>query len=650
MLKKVKIKVLPEKKEFESLTTENLLHSLISNGVNIYASCGGKGNCGKCKVKILLGKYFTAETRFISENEKKQNIVLACLTVPESDLTIEVLQEAKLEYIKTLEDQTSVYIENINPAHILEKNCWGKSPPLKIIKPKIDPPSLNNPTADFERIEKELAENGIENVKFNNFSFLRELPEKLRNNNWEIKMLLLENIYKDKIEHELVDVLSISENEEYYGLAVDIGTTTVAVSLINLTTLETVATRTSLNQQRVYGDDVITRIIYSENPQGLYELNQKIVNTINQLIDVISEQAKVPLKDIYTMVVAGNTTMIHLFYSIPPKYVRREPYVPVISQIPPMHAKEVGIMINPNGIIYSFPSVASYVGGDIVAGIISCGIDMKEKISLLLDLGTNGEIAIGNKDFIICAACSIGPAFEGVDISCGIYATVGAIEDVEIKNGDVIYKVIGDVKPIGICGSGLISIPAVLYFNGIIDRAGKFIKQSDTKHNSKLYNRVRINNEGEYEFVIAEKTETANNKDIVITESDINNILRSKGALFHGVYTLLNHLNLKFEDNDKIYISGGFGSFIDIHKAQVLGLFPDLPKEKFVVVGNSSLLGAKLFLYSQDVRKKVAAVAQKMTYIDLSSDPMFMNEYTSTLFIPHTNLGLFPNVSKIFNL
>jgi uncharacterized 2Fe-2S/4Fe-4S cluster protein (DUF4445 family) len=367
------------------------------------------------------------------------------------------------------------------------------------------------------------------------------------------------------------------------------------------------------------------------------------------LISKLISDAKILLKDVYVIVFSGNTTMTHFLYNIPAANIRREPYVPVMTKFPIVKSEELNLMINPKGIVYTFPCVASYVGGDIVSGVISCGIDMKEEISALIDLGTNGEIVIGNKEFLVCAACSAGPAFEGVGIKCGMRAISGAIEDIKIFGDKIEFSVVDNVEPIGICGSGLIGIPAELLKNGLIDRAGKFVKMfDDKKFNKNLFQRVRENNDGEKEFVLVYKDE--NEKipyDIVITENDILNIIRSKGAIFHGLHTMLKYLNLDFNDISKVYISGGFGSYLDINNAKVLGLLPDIENEKFVVSGNTSLLGAKLFLLCEEVRKKVSVVSEKMTYLDLSSQPFYMNEYSSSLFMPHTDLNLFPNISKI---
>jgi len=635
----VKLRVLPYNKEIVVEKNKNLLQTLISSGINIYASCGGRGTCGKCKIKILEGKYTTESSQFISEEEKRQGIVLACKTLPVSDIIVELLSQLN-------------FIEEIQQHSFLHKEFWQKdlkeyiiknfdfSPLVKLLHLNLPKPSIDDHVADVDRMINYISQKEKINVVFDNIELITSLPELLRKNNWVVDTVLNEEFCVNE-ETSVYKINCISKVEKLYAIAVDIGTTTVVVALVDVLNSEVLGVYSAINQQIVYGSDVITRIIHSEQENGLKELNQKVVYTINELINLAIKNANIQQKDIYAATVSGNTTMIHLFLNLPAKYIRREPYIPVVNRVPPIEAYKTGLMINPLGKIYCLPLVASYIGGDIVGGVVACGIDESQELCVLLDLGTNGEMVVGNKDFLVSAACSCGPAFEGVGIKSGMVATVGAIEDIEIRDEEVLYKVIGDTKPVGICGSGLIDIPAVLYKAGVIDRSGKFIVD-----NKKFKNRIRENADGEYEFVVVEKEFTLNKQDIVITESDIENILRSKGAIFHGLHTLIKYLNLYLEDIKKIYISGGFGSFIDIKKAQLLGLFPDIEQEKFVVSGNTSLLSAILFLLSSYARKRIYKVQQKMTYIDLSSLPMYMNEYTSALFIPHTDLSLFPNIAK----
>jgi uncharacterized 2Fe-2S/4Fe-4S cluster protein (DUF4445 family) len=646
-MKTFRIKIFPEGNVIHHFSEDNLLHTLISNGINIYASCGGVGSCGKCKIKIVSGKYLLESTGLLTEEEKKQNIVLACRTKLFSDAEIEILPISKILNMKILSDEVGANISKYsgtkfdNVAKIIKNFSWEYRPFIKLEKIKVPIPTLENPASDVDRLIQTIAKlDETKNVVLNDLSLVRVLPKILRENNSELNVVLAE--YDDK--KYILDFVDTSD-KPLYGLAVDLGTTTVVVSLLDLCKNKVLCTKTSLNQQISFGDDIITRIIYSEKENGLEMLNQKIVYTINNLITETVSETKILLKDVYAIIFSGNTTMTHFLYSIPASNIRKEPYVPAITKYPLVKPKELNLMLNPKGIVYTFPNVASYIGGDIVSGVISCGIDTEDKISVLIDLGTNGEIVFGNKEFLVCAACSAGPAFEGVGIKCGMRATSGAIESIRIFDEKIEIDVIDNIEPVGICGSGLIDIPSELLKNGVIDRSGKFVKNIRSKF---LSSRIRENVDGEKEFVIVFKDEDKKiGNDIVITESDIMNILRSKGAIFHGLHTVLKYLNLSFGDISKIYISGGFGSCLDIIKAKILGLLPDIENEKFVVSGNTSLLGAKLFLLTDGFRKKVDFVLQKMTYLDLSSDTFYMNEYSSSLFMPHTDLNLFPNIGKI---
>lgn len=638
-MESVKIKILNEDKEFLLDKEKNLLEGLINAGVDIYADCGGEGICGKCKIRIISGNYITHSEHFISEIEKSQKIVLACKTFPLDNLTIEIPKESQIRKPKEISLYSETEKENLKKT--IEKMSLDKTPLLEILDFKLPTPTIDTALSDYDRLLSFIKKNKSEPVFIDDVKILAELPKFLRKNNWEGQVMLSEKYFDEKTFFEIVEL--VKDKIKCYGLAIDIGTTTVAVSLVDIKEIESIITKTSFNKQMVFGEDVITRIIYSEKEDGLKNLNKKIIITLNEIINDICQMTKVHQKDIYAVVISGNTTMLHFFFNITATYIRKEPYIPATTKFPTIDAKDVGLMVNPKAKVYSIPLVASYVGGDVVGGVVACGIDTSEEVCVLVDLGTNGEIVVGNKEFLISAACSCGPAFEGVGITCGVKATDGAIEDIKITNGDVEYKTIRDKKPIGICGSGLIDIPAELFKAGLIDRSGKFIKDVNDKNLSK---RIRKNEAGELEFLIEKKEQTDIDKDIVITQSDIQNILRSKGAIFHGVFTLLKYLNLKFTDIKKFFLSGNFGSFLNIKKAQILGLLPDIEEDKFIISGNTSLLGAKLFLVSKKARQRMFEVAKKMTYLDLSSFPSYMNEYASTLFIPHTDFSLFPNVME----
>jgi uncharacterized 2Fe-2S/4Fe-4S cluster protein (DUF4445 family) len=348
--------------------------------------------------------------------------------------------------------------------------------------------------------------------------------------------------------------------------------------------------------------------------------------------------ADVNIQDVTCVLCAGNTTMMHFLLDLDSSHIRHEPYVPAATYVPPARAIEVGIQIDPRGLLYGVPGVSSYVGGDIVSGVLASGIYRSPQLSMLIDVGTNGEIVIGNNEWLMCCSASAGPAFEGGEVRFGMRATHGAVEKVKVheRGEKVEMVVIADEKPRGICGSGLIDVIAELRREGVIDRTANFSEPD-------YCSRLRENNEGS-EFVLAYAKDTAIDRDIVITQADINNLVRSKAAVYAGAAVLIKSMDLKFTDLEQLFIAGGFGNYLDLRGAVTIGLLPDIPLEKVKFIGNSSLTGAKLAILSKEALAEIKDIARKMTYIDLSSNNTFMNEYSSALFLPHTDLELFPSV------
>ncbi|MBU0952409.1 MAG: DUF4445 domain-containing protein [Elusimicrobia bacterium] len=636
-----KVKFLQYKKEVEIPDNTDLLSAIIKAGIEIRSTCAGQGTCGACKVQIKSGEYFTSASPWISKEEKNAGFVLACQTAVLGDMVVDIPAETKLEKIQAIgSDDADDFEDSENlpeTATQLEENKYSFQPIARKIHLNIPEPSLEDITPDFERLKRELtAKTNIENFTIN-LALLRALSKFLRQSKWEVTV----SIAEFNGTFEIIHLEAGDTTKNSYGIALDIGTTTVVAYLTDLNTQKIVASKGTYNLQMSFGEDVITRMIFAGQKDGLQKLQKSVHDTINSLLHALITENEIFHNDILAITVAGNTTMIHLFLGISPEFIRKEPYIPSINFPLSVYACELGIKINQRGIISCLPGVASYVGGDITAGVLACGMQNSTENSLLIDLGTNGEIALGNSDWIVTAACSAGPAFEGVGIKSGIRAVDGAIQEIEISDDkkEVKYQTINNKKPKGICGTGLIDIPAELLRRGIINRDGKFASE-------KISSRLRRNMDGELEFVIAYAPETQTNSDIVITEPDIANLIRSKGAIFLGIEVLLQEMNLKFEDINKIYISGGFGTYLDIEKAIMLGLLPDLPRNKFQFIGNSSITGAKICLLSKEARDKAKETAEKMTYIDLSTNPKFMNEYTSTLFLPHTNIDLFPSVKN----
>ncbi len=402
------------------------------------------------------------------------------------------------------------------------------------------------------------------------------------------------------------------------GVSIDIGTTTIVVYLVDLTHKEVLGAKAAPNPQVAFGEDVITRIMFAERKDGLKKLHQVLVELINNLIVGLAEELDVSLNDITNIVAAGNTTMIHLLLRADPTWIRKEHYESVKDHFPEIKAVEAGIKINPQGLLATIPAVASYVGGDITAGVLASGIDKSAQLSLFIDLGTNGEVVLGNKEWLVCCSTSAGPCFEGGGIKWGVRAMAGAIQKVEIIKGKVKAETIKGKKARGICGSGIVSLIGEMFRTGIINKRGE------------------IQNGEEFKVV----------DNIVVTQAEIKNVIRSKGAIYHGAKTLLRSVDLNFDQLDRIIIAGGMGTSLEIDKAILIGLLPDLPLDKFSFIGNSAISGAKMCLLSREDEKRAKEIAQKMTYVDLSTSPDFMNDYTASLFLPHTDINLFPSVKK----
>jgi uncharacterized 2Fe-2S/4Fe-4S cluster protein (DUF4445 family) len=381
-------------------------------------------------------------------------------------------------------------------------------------------------------------------------------------------------------------------------------------------------------------------MMFAEKGDGLEKLQQTVVGTINKVLTKIIRRAGVERENISTVTMAGNTTMTQLLLAIDTRYLRRAPYVPASTMYPPFTAATIGIDLDEHVIALLYPAISSYVGGDIVAGIMGTGLYREEELTLFLDIGTNAEIVIGNKDWLACTACSAGPAFEGGGIEFGMRAAHGAIEDLSLDpvTFEPMLLTIGDVRPKGICGSGLIITVAVMFEMGVINNRGKFNRDLDCK-------RIRENN-GVWEFVLAYDEETQIARDITISEIDIDNLIRAKGAVYSGCMTLLEEVGFSMDMIERIILAGGFGSYIDLEKAMTIGLLPEIDPERVIFIGNGSLMGARMSSLTNRIRKDVVEVTKKMTNFELSETPSYMDHYVAAMFIPHTEIEKFPKVKE----
>ncbi|MBI4849199.1 MAG: DUF4445 domain-containing protein [Nitrospirae bacterium] len=615
-------------KKITCSTDTSILEALKLAGIYLTSSCGGKGTCGKCKVIVKSGRVDSRSKIKLTQDEVGKGYVLACRTFPSEDVLIDIPKESMLvvegkvvtgksKDLQALLSSTGAEIKPLTERTVLQ----------------LPPPTLDDNISDLERLKRELFSKGMACLRVP-FRFMPDLAKTVRKKNWEIT---LSTIHTDDCD-EIIRITSGDKKTPQYGAAIDIGTTTVVVFLIDLSSGELIDVASTYNSQIRFGDDVINRIVHATEHGKLKELSDTVISDINNLLSIIRKNHHIDVETIDCVVAAGNTTMTQMVLGLDPGAIREEPYIPTANAFPLAFAGEIGIKVNPNIPVYAFPCVASYVGGDIVAGVLATQLYKKEELSIFIDIGTNGEIVIGNSEWLVAAACSAGPCFEGSGIKCGMRATEGAIEDVKINREtfEVEIQVIGDAdtKPTGICGSGMIDAIAEMFLTGIIDQKGKLQKD--------VSGRVRAGENG-LEFVVY----SGEGRDIVLAESDIENIVRAKAAIYAGFSTLLMEVGFTFNDIQKIYIAGGFGKFLDIEKAIMLGMLPELPKEKFEYMGNTSVTGAYLCLLSRKLRSEAEEIAKKMTYLELSVSHSFMNEYVSGLFIPHTNIDAFPGVKKL---
>jgi uncharacterized 2Fe-2S/4Fe-4S cluster protein (DUF4445 family) len=486
-------------------------------------------------------------------------------------------------------------------------------------------PTQDDNLSDLDRICREISHK-LDNLHIStNLANLKHLSEVLHDSDFKVTATV---VYKD----DALDIVTVEPGDTAktnYGYAFDIGTTTVVGQLIDLNNKNILGTRIAFNKQALYGSDVITRIIYGSNPDGLGKLSEAVLDNINEIILDLSNSKKIALSDVYCIVSAGNMTMMHLLLKVDPTNIRKAPYIPTTSVFETIRAPEAGIEINPRGVAAFLPGVTTYIGGDIVSGVIACGLAENDELSLLIDIGTNGEIVLGNKEWMIGAAASAGPAFEGSGLECGMKAVKGAIQKAEIDK-DLNTKVvtIDDGEPKGICGSGYIDLLCQMLKRGVVGKNGKIDRDIKSKN-------IRKTDTG-YEFVVA--------KDIVITEDDIENLKRSKGAIYSAIISLLNKVEKPLGEIKKIYIAGGFGNYLNIENAIFIGLLPDTDRSVYEFIGNSSLAGARMSLLSHEAFMKAQEIYKNITYVDLSSEPNYMDEYVASLFFPHTDLGRFPSV------
>lgn len=620
---------------------DNLLEVARSANVAIDAPCSGNGACGKCRVQLKSGELESKKTLHISDEEYQAGWRLSCCSKISADVNVLVpdiasAYKSRMKVADLSSKEEIAIFENaksdIQLAGIELKNS------LEVVDVLMDVPSLDDTMPDNERLTRALRKYlNINRVRIP-YVVLKKLPDVLRENNFAVKCV----IRATSDDMYVYDIFGKDEDVVIGGLAIDIGTTTVSAVLINMENGEILAKSSAGNGQIRFGADVINRIVESQKPGGQKKLQDAVIKeTINPMIHEMCKSAKFPKDHIYRMCVASNTTMNHLFAGINADPLRTEPYIPAFFKTNSLFASDVGVDINKDAHIIMAPNIGSYVGGDITAGTMVSQIWNRPEFSLFIDLGTNGELVFGNSDFMMSCACSAGPAFEGGDISCGMRATDGAIEacTIDKETMEPTYKIVGDpgTKPVGLCGSGIIDVISELYICGIINPKGKFIREGK---------RIKHDKYGMGSYILAFEEEAGSVKDVEITEVDIDNFIRAKGAIFSAIRTMLTSLDFDVSMIDDVYVAGGIGSGINMQNAVNIGMFPDIPIEKFHYIGNSSLTGAYLMLLSTPAEKKTYELASNMTYMELSTVPIYMDEFVGACFIPHTDTSMFPTVME----
>ena len=619
---------------------ENLLRAALQAGVHINASCGGEGVCGKCKILLESGEVDTFRGSLLTEEEWDLGYRQACQTRVVGDVMVRIPPESLLDRRTLTRRRGGVGLRPspINIAALKEQGLYN--PAFKKRFVQLTPPSLADNVNDLARLEDGLArQHAVEGLTLD-FYLLKKLARVMREQEFQVTATLDFSRRRFRFPH-MTNVEAGDTRQRHFALAVDIGTTTVWVQLLDLAKGEILGHAADYNAQMSYGDDVITRILFSQKEGGLHKLQRSVVGTINQVMHRLLKQHQLGVEEIAHMTVAANTTMTHLLYGIDPKFIRLSPYTPTAGSIPLFRARDLGLEVPEHVFVYSVSSVSSYVGGDIVAGVLASGLYKEPKLTLFIDIGTNGEIVIGNQQWLACAACSAGPAFEGGGIRFGMRATQGAIEEVSINpdSCEPMIITIGMTKPKGICGSGLINLLAVLMEERIILPNGKFRDDLIT-----CAPRIRRTENGN-EYVIAHAEDTEIGQDITLSEADIDNLMRAKGAMFAGYVTLLESVGLRLQDLEQVILAGAFGSFVNIDNAIAIGLLPDLPRDRYQFVGNASLLGATLVAFSREMLVEEQRVAKMMTNFELSETPGYMNQYIAALFLPHTQAEYFPSIS-----
>ncbi len=615
---------LPQYKTVRVSADTSLLEAALKANITINNLCGGDGICGRCKMIVREGKVSGRVSPKLTREEIQQGYVLACQTPVADNLQVEI-PEATWAKEKISAAQDAERFRDFAELMYYRKE-YVPAPLVTKVYLEVEPPSLANNAADHQRVDEAIQRKLQYGSMQMGLKIIKNLSEILRENDYKITATV--GLRKD-----IAEVMNIDGGDtsmRNYMVVVDMGTTTIVAHLVDANTMKTLDARACFNSQGIYGREVTRRMITAEQ-KGVEELQRILVEDINQLITALAGSAGVAPRDITAVVAAGNSAMGHFLLGLCTRNIRRTPYVAVTVAPPPLRAAEVGLEINPRGLLYSLPGISGWVGSDVTAGILCTQLHEQEELSLLVDIGTNGEIVIGNRQWLVSCSASAGPALEGASVECGVRAEKGAVERVFVEDGRIAYKTIDDAPAKGICGSGIIDVVAVLLDQGIINRSGRFVEGASDRVTEA---------DGVKRYLLSEPA-GRNGRGVYITESDIENVITAKAAIFAAMKILLRRLDLSFDDIVHFYLAGAFGSYIDIEHAITIGLIPDIDRERIEYVGNSSIKGAKIVAFYKEALSEIEKIRQDTTYYDLMGADDYIEEFQAAMFLPHTDIEIF---------
>ncbi len=620
----------PEGRRLAASVDSTILDAARSAGLDIQAPCGDLGLCGRCRVVVKKGEDLLtppteAETTVLSPSELGDGYRLACQSVVSKPGVIVVTVPAASRI-----GHQRMVVQGFTPS-------FKVSPVVvkTVVKPRRRE-GVADAGADSDILLSVLEKQGYSAVSFS-LEALRRLPEALREGEWVVTAVLWGGC-------EVLSLEPGDTSDKLFGFAVDVGTTKLAGYLLDLKSGETLTTASLPNPQISFGEDLISRVTYwSESEEKSRTLQQAVIDGVNTMVNDACRRAGIKPREIYDVTVAGNTVMHHIFFGISPKHVALSPFPVAVKKSFDARAGDLKLAVNQSAYVHALPPIAGFVGADTVAGILATEIYKSGETSLLIDIGTNAEIVVGDRDRLTCCSSPAGPAFEGGHIKHGMRASTGAIESIWIdpKDYSVGYKTVDDAKPVGLCGSGIIDAVAHLLKTGVINRRGRFNAGIDTP-------RLQIV-DGETEFVLAWRKETAGQEDITLTSHDLQEVLLAKAAVYTGASLLLKRLNLQSEDVKRLYVAGAFGTYVDVRSSLIIGLYPEVPVSRVSFVGNTSGSGARMALLSGEVRRLADKIAEETQYLELSTDPLFEGEFTKALWLPHREDARFPTVMDMLS-